>query len=161
MSFLDEGSGSTLADVLGAQADTAATGINQSYAKRKRKEAALAGAGGRLNSGVQNYTAADTQASQLGDLGGVYGGLADALGSVPQQDYLTNREDDRNRQLALLIGELSQSGGGVLGGISGALSGGTSGALAGFKVGGPWGAVAGGALGAGLGGYGGSRRRYG
>lgn len=106
--FLDEGSGSSLADVLGAQADTAATGITNEYAKRKRKEAALAASTGRLNSGVQNYTVADTQASELGDLGNVYGSLAGALGQVTQNDYLTSRADDRNRELALLVAKLNK-----------------------------------------------------
>lgn len=106
--FLDEGSGSSLADVLGAQADTAATGVTNEYAKRKRKEAAIAGSTGRLNSGVQNYTVADTNASELGDLGNVYGGLATALGNVTNNDYLTNQQDARDRELAMLVASLNK-----------------------------------------------------
>lgn len=108
MSLFDEGSGSTLADVLGNQAATATQGINDTYAKRKRKEAAIAGHTGRLTSGVQNYTVGDTAASQLGELGGVQGSLADALAGIPSQDYLGTRQDDRNRQLAELIASLQK-----------------------------------------------------
>lgn len=106
--FLDEGSGSTLADVLGAQADTSATGINEAYAKRKRRDAAVGAHTGRLNSGVQNYTVADTEGDRLGDLGGVYGSLATSLAAIPENDYLTNRQDDRDRELALLVASLNK-----------------------------------------------------
>lgn len=122
MSLFDEGSGGTLADVLGNQAATATQGINDTYAKRKRREAAIAGHTGRLNSGVQNYTTADTAASQLGDLGNVQGSLADALSGIPSEDYLGTQQDSRNRKLAELIARLSkpsdlESAFGTIGGV--------------------------------------------
>lgn len=159
MGLFDEGSGSTLADVLNRQAGTATEGINQDYAKRKRKEIAMAGHSGRLTSGVENYNLGDIGASQLGELGGVQSNLADALAGIPAQDYATQQDDARKLELAKLIGEMSQSGGGALGGALGGLSGALSGATTGATVGGPWGALAGGVIGGGLGAYGGTQKR--
>lgn len=106
--FLEEGSGSTLADVLGATAKNAATGISDSYAKRRKREADIAGANGRLNSGVQNYTTADTSASELGDLGQVQSNLASSLAGIPASDILSQQGNNQNNALAELIARLSK-----------------------------------------------------
>src|SRR5258706_15577238 len=108
MSLFDPGSSTSLADVLNQQADTATQGINQDYAKRKRAAIAQAGAGGRLTSGVQNYTMGDINASQLGDLGSVQSNLADALSGIPTQDYLGTQDFNRQSQLAQLIASLNK-----------------------------------------------------
>lgn len=106
--LFDTGSGSTLADVLGQQASTLTEGVNQDYAKRKRKAISQGAATGRLSSGVQNYTMGDINASQLGDLGGVQANLASALGGIPAQDYLGQQDFNRSSQLARLIAELNK-----------------------------------------------------
>jgi hypothetical protein len=162
MALFDQGSPTNLEEALTQQADTQGMSIDQQYAKKRRQAAAMAGAGGRLGSNVQNYTTADINSSELGDLGGVQSDLASALGQIPLENWLSSREDQRKLELAQLIGEESQTGGGWAGGLTGALGGGSSGALSGFQAtGSPWGALAGGVLGAGLGAYGGSQKRRG
>jgi hypothetical protein len=108
---------------------------------------------------VSNYQAGDLAAGELTDLGGVQSSLAGALGDIPSNDFLLQEDNKRKLELAKLIGELNQSGGGTLGGVTGGLSGALGGAATGFSVGGPWGALIGGAAGGALGGYGGSQKR--
>ena len=150
---------SSLEDALGRQADTQANTLQNVYAKKRRQSVAQQAKLGRLGSGVSNYQFGDLAAEELGDLGEVQSGLAEALSSIPADDYATEQDNRRKFELAKLIGELSQSGGGALGGALGGLSGALGGAAQGFSVGGPWGAVAGGALGGSLGAYGGSQKR--
>lgn len=108
MGLFDTGSSSTLADVLGQQAATQTSQINQDYAKRKRQNVSQQAATGRLGSGVANYQAGDLASSQLGDLGGVQSNLANALAGIPTQDYLGTQEFNRSSQLARLIAELNK-----------------------------------------------------
>jgi len=106
MSFLD--TGGTLEDVLGQSATNQINSIDQQYAKQRRKAAAVAGASGRLTSGVQNYTMGDIGANEASDVGNVYSGLASALGQVPITDYTTTQEAQRKRQLAELIASMNK-----------------------------------------------------
>lgn len=146
MGLFDNGSGSTLRDVLGQQADTLKMGINQGYARQKKQAVAQQAAQGRLRSGVANFPLGDINASQASDLAGVDSNLASALSSIPTNDYMGQQDFQRNMQLAELIGRLNRPNG-----LQSALGGALSGAAAGGAVGGPWGALAG----AGLGGFGG------
>lgn len=160
MALFDQNSNSTLADVLGQQADTASMGIDNSYAKKKKQAVAKQAANGGLGSGVFNYTMGDINAGQLSDLGGVYGNLASALGEIGAQEYGIDQDSARKYELAKMIGEASQSGGGPLDAIMGGLQGVGSGALSGYMAtGNPWGALAGGVLSGGLGAYGGMNKR--
>lgn len=111
MGLFDTGTPSTLADVLGQQADTASLGIENAYARKRKQAAAQAGASGRLRSGVQNYTVGDINSGELSDLGNVQSSLAGALGEIPSQDYLDSNNYDRSRQLAELIARLNQDSG--------------------------------------------------
>lgn len=111
MIFDENDPNKTLADVLGTQADTAAMGIDNAYAKTRRKAIGQAGHSGRLTSGVQNYTMGDINASELGDLGGVQSSLASSLGQIPTQDYANNQDFDRKAQLARLIADLTEPSG--------------------------------------------------
>lgn len=108
MSLFDSGSGSTLADVLNQQADTATQGIQQNYAKKRRQTVSQQAALGRLGSGVANYPLADVNAGEVSDIGGVHSSLASALGGIPSQDYVNQNEDARNRKLAELIASLNK-----------------------------------------------------
>lgn len=98
----------TLADILGRKAETASMGITDEYARKKRKNAAIQAKSGRLGSGVANYQAGDLAAGELAELGGVQSSLADALAGIPAEDFLSTQQDNRNRYLAQLIGELSK-----------------------------------------------------
>lgn len=150
MSIFDDNSAATLEDALNAQATNQVNSIDNVYAKKRRQSIAQAGATGRLNSGVNNYTAGDLNAQEAGDIGGVEGNLSAALAQVPINDYATTQDDARKQQLAELIGKLNQRQKNPL---LGALSGGAQGASTGAAFG-PWGAVIGGVAGAGLGAYG-------
>lgn len=108
MGLFDPGNATTLADVLNQQAQTASTGIVQDYAKKRRKAVSQQAAGGRLGSGVANYTLGDINAGELSDLGGIQSNLANALAGIPAEDYLGQQQDARNRQLAELIARLSK-----------------------------------------------------
>lgn len=107
-SLFDPGSSSTLADILGQKADTASMGITNDYAQKKRRNASMQAASGRLGSGVANYQAGDLAAGELSDLGGVQSNLADALAGIPTTDFLDQQQNNRNRQLAELIAELNK-----------------------------------------------------
>lgn len=148
MGLFDLGTPSTLSDVLGQQADTATLGVNNSYAQRKRKEAAIAAASGRLTSGVQNYTTADTNASQLGELGGIQSSLASSLGAIPAEDYKASQDAARNEQLLNLMAKMRGKSGGLSGALGGAMAGASAGSAAG-----PWGALGGGLAGGAMGYY--------
>lgn len=109
MALFDENDpNKTLADVLGTQADTASTGIENAYSKIRRRAVGQQAHAGRLGSGVSNYTFGDINAAELGDLGGVQSGLANSLGQVPTENYLGDKDFERQRKLALLIADLSQ-----------------------------------------------------
>lgn len=97
-----------LEDVLGRQADTQTMGIEQVYAKKRRQLAGQQAKAGRLSSGVANYPMADLDAGEIGDLGGVYGNLAQSLGQIPAQKYLDDQEYARNTQLAELIAKMNK-----------------------------------------------------
>ena len=162
MAFLETDGPQTLEDVLGRQADTAAMGVQNDYIKKRRQSIAQQAASGRLRSGVANYQAGDLAAGELGDLGKIETNLATALGEIPEQDYLTQQNDQRKLELAKAIGEASQTGGGAMGGLLGGISGGASGAATGYSAtGSPYGALFGAILGGGMGAYGGSQKRRG
>ena len=97
-----------LEDVLGQQADTQAMGIQQGYVKKRRQLAGQQAASGRLGSGVADYPLGDIDAAEIGDLSGVYGGLAESLGQIPAQGYLDDQEFSRNQQLAELIAKMNK-----------------------------------------------------
>jgi hypothetical protein len=102
---------SSLEDVLGQQADTAGMDISNQFAKKRRQTIAQQAAGGRLGSGVANYSLADVDSGEIGALGDVYGGLAEALGQVPAEDYFSMQDFERKRQLARRIAELQKPSG--------------------------------------------------
>lgn len=106
--LFDTATPSTLADVLGQQASTATQGITNDYAKQRRKLVAQQASTGRLRSGVSNYNFGDLNASELSDIGGVQSSLADALGGIPAQDYLSQQDFSRQKQLAELIAKLNE-----------------------------------------------------
>jgi hypothetical protein len=114
-----------LEDVLGQQADTQAMGIQQGYVKKRRQLAGQQAAGGRLGSGVANYPMADVDSAELGDLSGVYSGLAQSLGQIPAQGYADDQEYARNTQLAELIAKMNKPSklSQALGGVGVALKG--------------------------------------
>lgn len=140
----------TLEDALGQRADNQVNSIQNQFAKKRRQSVAEQAKLGRLGSGVSNYQAGDLDAAQVGEMGDVYDELASALGEVPMADYASTMDNQRKRQLAELIGKLSQREKNPL---LGALSGGAQGASTGSAFG-PYGAVIGGVAGAGLGAYG-------
>jgi len=146
MALFDAGSPSNLEDVLGRQAETASMGVEQDAAKKRRQAIAQQAASGRLRSGVANYTLADLDSAELSGLGGVESSLAESLGQIPTNDYVTQREFQRQEELANLIAKMNKRSklGSIMGGVG-------SGAAAGGAVGGPWGAVAGGVAGGVLG----------
>lgn len=106
--FDEQDSPATLEDVLGRQADTASMGIENAYSKVRRKAIGQQAHAGRLGSGVSNYTFGDINAAEANDMGNVESGLANALGQIPSQDYLSTQDYNRQRQLALLVAELSK-----------------------------------------------------
>lgn len=108
MALFDPGSTGTLEDALGQQANDASNTIEQQYAKKRRQSIAQAGASGRLNSGVYNYTAGDINAQEAGDLGGVESALASSLGQIPTQDYGQQQGNSAKRQLAELLAKLQK-----------------------------------------------------
>jgi len=146
MALFDYGNQSSLADVLGNQAKTETQSISQDYAKQKRKAVSQGAASGRLTSGVQNYTMGDINANQAKEVGVVQSNLADALATIPTNDYASSQEFDRNIQLAELIAKLNKPNP-----LMGLIGGATSGAGAGSAFG-PYGAIIGGVAG-GAGGY--------
>ena len=156
MALFDSGTPSSLADVLGNQANNAVAQKQDQYAQaRKRKVAQLAHSG-QLMGGTADYHLADLAEEGAGAESDIYSGLASALGAYPAEDMLNENDYQRNLSLAKLIGKMNErrSGGalgGTMGGLQGALSGGTMGA----QIGGPWGALIGGGLGGGFGAYGG------
>lgn len=139
---------STLEDVLGRQADTATMGISDAYAKKRRREVARQASSGRLRSGVANYSLADVDSGEIGDIGEVGSSLEEALGGVPVEDYFSEQDYNRQVELAKLIGRMNKKSklSGILGGIGGSAS-------TGAALGGPWGALAGGVAGGVMGGY--------
>lgn len=147
MALFDDGSGSSLQDVLGQQADTLKMGINQNYARQKKRAVDMAASSGRLRSGVSNYTFGDINANQASDLAGVDSNLASALSAIPTNDYMGQQDYQRNLQLAELIGRLNRPNG-----LQAALGGAMSGGMAGAMTGNPWLALGGAAAG-GVGGY--------
>lgn len=132
MAFLDDGSISSLEDVLGRQADTASMNISNQFAKKRKKLVAQQAHSGRLGSGVANYSLGDLDAQEVGALGDVQGGLADSLAQVPIDDYALDQEYQRKRQLAEKIASLNRPSTleQVLGGIGTAAS--VAGAAKGF-----------------------------
>jgi hypothetical protein len=108
MALFDDGSPKTLEDVLGQSADTASMGIENAYAKKRRRTIGQEAAKGRLRSGVANYTMGDVDAAELEDLGGVQSSLAEALGQIPTSDYLDERQFGRQSELAELIARLNK-----------------------------------------------------
>lgn len=146
MGLFNPGSSTSLADVLGGQAQTATNTINEGYAKKKRQAISQRAATGGLESGNFNYTLGDINASQLGEVGAVQSNLADALSSIPTNDYASSNEYARNLQLAELIGKLNKPNQ-----LQNIIGGATTGASAGSALG-PYGALAGG-FGGGLAGF--------
>jgi hypothetical protein len=143
MGLFDSGAPQTLQDVLSRQADTATMGIDQNYANKRRKLISSQAAGGRLGSGVANYSLTGLDTQQLGDIAGVDQSLSEALGGVPAEDFGSSQDYQRQVDLAKLIGAKNKPSklSGVLGG-----AGSLGGAGAAF---GPWGAGIG-AVGGGL-----------
>lgn len=143
MSLFDANATPTLESALGGQADYQKEQINDAAVQKKRRLVGQEAANGRLGSGVSNYPLADLASGTASDLSGVDTGLASALGQIPAEGYLNDKQNERNYALARLIGELNKKSG-LESGLAGAAAG--AGAGAAF---GPYGAVAGG-LGGGL-----------
>lgn len=108
MALFDQGSTSTLEDVLGQQADTAGMNIKNQFAKARRQSVAQQAHAGRLGSGVANYQAGDINAGEVGALGDVQSNLSAALAAIPSDDYVDMRQNDRNRQLAEMIAQMNK-----------------------------------------------------
>lgn len=143
MALFDPNEVPTLASVLGNQANYQKAQISDAAVQKKRRLVSQEAASGRLGSGVSNYPLADLEAGTASELADVDTGLAGALGQIPAEGYLNDRQQARNYALAQLIGELNKRSG-LESGLSGAAAG--AGAGAAF---GPWGSVVGG-LGGGL-----------
>lgn len=146
MAFLD--GVSSLEDVLGRQASSASMDIESQFNKKRRQAVAQQAKAGRLGSGVANYSLADVDAGEIGAYGDVQSSLAEALGQIPSEDYVTDQENTRQIELAELIGRLNKR---KKGGIGSILGGAGTGAASGAAFG-PWGAAGGGVLGGVLGG---------
>ena len=128
----------TLADVLGNQAQYKKNTITDQYVQNKRRLVGQQAAGGRLGSGVANYPLADFESGHGSDLAGVDTDLAAALGQIPAEDYLNQKNLQRNYALAQLVGSLNKKNG-----LQSGLAGAGAGAAAGSSFG-PWGAAIGG-----------------
>jgi hypothetical protein len=100
--------GGTLEDALGRQADTSGMTIQNQYAKKRRQTIGQQAKLGRLRSGVSNYQFGDLAAEEAGDLAGVESALGGALGQIPIDDYATQQDNARKRQLAELLAQLSK-----------------------------------------------------
>lgn len=98
----------SLEDALSSQSDTASMNIQNQFSKKRRQAVSQQAKLGRLGSGVANYTLGDIDAGEIGALGDVYGGLSEALGQIPSEDYYSGRDFERNRALARRIGELQK-----------------------------------------------------
>lgn len=105
---LFEDQNASLEDVLSRKSENDANTISQQFAKKRKQAVSQQAASGRLGSGVANYTLGDIDSAEIGDLGGVYGGLADALGKVPTTDYTTEQDFQRKMQLAKAIGNANK-----------------------------------------------------
>ncbi|MCI0562722.1 MAG: hypothetical protein MN733_29935 [Nitrososphaera sp.] len=98
----------TLESVLGRQAETQRMDIRNQFAKKRRQAVSEQARAGRLGSGVANFPLGDIDASEAGALADVEGGLAGALGSIPTEDVLGERDFQRNLSLAKLIASLNE-----------------------------------------------------
>jgi hypothetical protein len=156
MALFSSAPASNLEEVLTNQAGLQTAGINDAYTQKRKREVARLAASGQLMGGTADYPLADLSKEEGGALSDVQSSLAESLGQIPAEDWAFTREDQRKRQLAKLIGELTRREGGVLGGITGALGGFSMGIplMATGNV--PAGLALSG-LGAGLGAYGGSQ----
>lgn len=98
----------SLEQVLGNQANSQVSGIEDAYAQKKKRLVSQEAHSGRLMSGVSDYPLADLSAAQAGDEGDVYANLAGALGQIPAEDQLNQDDYNHNLQLADLIGKLNR-----------------------------------------------------
>lgn len=131
MALFDEGP-QTLEDILGKRAESQTMDITNQFAKKRKASVAQQAHAGRLGSGVSNYQAGDLASEEIGALGDVESGLAETLGGIPTEDYLSSQENERNLSLAHLIGSLKKKsslmnalgGAGSLGGLAATLGAG-------------------------------------
>lgn len=132
MAYNFDESGGTLEDILSRQADSSAMTIGNQFARKRRQAIGQQAAQGRIRSGVSNYQFGDIASDEIGALGDVESGLAGALGQIPINDYATNQDNLRRRQLAELLAELNRQSPleEALGGLG--LAGNLAGTFAGF-----------------------------
>jgi len=97
--------GGTVEDALGAQAGAQVGQIKDQYAKARKKQVAVLGANGNLNSGVATYPLTDLATNAAGQESDVYSNLANTLGQIPAEDINDQNSYNRNLQLARLIAE--------------------------------------------------------
>lgn len=105
---LFDGGMNSLEDVLGQQADTQRMDVQNQFAKKRRQTISQQAKAGRLGSGVANYSLADVDAEELGAMGDVESGLAQALGQVPLNDFRTQQEANRKLELSRLLGKMNK-----------------------------------------------------
>lgn len=98
----------SLEDVLGNQAKTAASGVQDQYAQARKRLVAKEAASGRLMGGVSDYPLADLAKEGAGAESDIYSSLASALGGVPAEDWANARQYGRNLSLAELIGSINK-----------------------------------------------------
>lgn len=108
MALFDPNTQLSLADILGSQANTQVSGVQDTYAQKKKRLVAQQAHSGQLLSGNADYALSDLATGQAGDEAGVYSGLAGALGQVPAEDWGNTQDNARKRRLAELIGNLNK-----------------------------------------------------
>jgi hypothetical protein len=105
MAFTDA---TNLEQVLGSQAQNKITGIQDASAQKRKRTVAQLAHTGNLMGGTADYPLADLASESAGAESDVYANLANALGSIPAEDWQNSRDYQRNLALTKLIGEMNK-----------------------------------------------------
>lgn len=108
MALFDTGAPATLEQALGDQASQQVASSQDAYIQQKKRLAARQAAGGQLMGGTKNYARTDLATGEAGNESDIYNNLAASLGSVPLEDWSNTNQNNRNLQIAQLIGSLNK-----------------------------------------------------
>lgn len=108
MAFLDSGTPKTLEDVLKQSAGAQTAQTTDQYNQARKRTVAQEAHSGRLMSGVSDYPLGDLDTQEGSALSGIQSNLTNALGGIPEEDWLNSQNFQRSYDLASLVGKLNK-----------------------------------------------------
>lgn len=108
MGLFSDSQPNTLEDVLKQSAGSQTSQVQDQANQNRKRQVSLLAHNGQLMGGTADYPLGDLDTQEGSALSGIQSNLTNALGGIPQEDWLNSQNFNRSYNLASLIGQLNK-----------------------------------------------------